>query len=127
EAKFKEISEAYAVLSDDTKRKQYDAFGDTRFHQQYSAEDIFRGTDFSSIFTDFDFGQGGAGASSFETIFSRMFGGNAGAFGGGFRRPGQTGGAYGGFGRQGQGPRPAGQDVEYKLTIGFNEAFTGSE
>jgi curved DNA-binding protein len=134
EAKFKEISEAYAVLSDDEKRRQYDVVGDTRFHQQYSSEDIFRGTDFSSIFSDFDLG----GAGGFETIFGRMFGGGGGgSFGsGGFRRSGPGGGAGAGtagfgFGGRpgfgGQGGRGEGQDLEYKLTIGFNEAFTGGE
>ena len=52
EEKFKEISEAYAVLNDDTKRKQYDSFGHSAFEQRYSQEDIFRGADFSSIFEE---------------------------------------------------------------------------
>ncbi len=56
EEKFKEISEAYAVLSDKEKRKQYDTFGSTDFHQRYSQEDIFRGTDFANIFKEFGFG-----------------------------------------------------------------------
>ncbi len=50
--KFKKISEAYAVLSDDTKRSQYDQFGSAGFHQKYSQEDIFRGFDFEDIFGD---------------------------------------------------------------------------
>lgn len=63
EDKFKKISEAYAVLSDDVKRQQYDQFGSEGFHQRYSYEDIFRGFDIDDIFGDmFD-------GSPFEMFF----------------------------------------------------------
>ena len=67
EEKFKEINEAYAVLSDPQKKAQYDQFGSAGFHQRYSQEDIFRGFDVGDIFKDMGYGT--------DDIFSRMFGG----------------------------------------------------
>ena len=68
EEKFKEISEAYAVLSDEKKKAQYDQFGHAGFDQRYSQEDIFRGFD-SNIFDEI-FGE----SSGFENIFDMLFG-----------------------------------------------------
>jgi molecular chaperone DnaJ len=70
EGTFKEISEAYAVLYDDEKRKMYDQFGHAGIDQRYSSEDIFRGVDFGDIFRNMgmEFGFG------FEDIFERFFG-----------------------------------------------------
>jgi curved DNA-binding protein len=56
EQMFKKVSEAYAVLSDHDKRKNYDMFGSDKFHQRFSQEDIFRGTNLNDILREMGFG-----------------------------------------------------------------------
>ena len=75
EDKFKEISEAYAVLSDPQKRSLYDQYGHAGVDQKFRQEDIFRGTDFRSVFEGFgDFDFGGGIADIFGDLGFDLFG-----------------------------------------------------
>ncbi len=97
EEKFKEVNEAYGVLSDPDKKSKYDRFGH------------------AGVDPNAGFGGAGAGFGGFEDIFD-MFGG---MFGGGF-----SGGFSGGSSRRRNGPSK-GRDLQKELVISFEEAAFG--
>lgn len=123
EEKFKELSEAYAVLSNDEKRKQYDMFGAEGFRQRFSQEDIFRGVDLGDIFGDLF---QGSGVSS-ENILNQLFGGGFGKKA--YRSKqgkGYAGAPFGG-GFGGENSFRQGQDLAMDLEISLRDAYFGGE
>lgn len=98
EEQFKQLTEAYAVLSDPEKKRQYDQFGADGFHQRFSQEDIFRNVNVGDIFGSF----GG------EDLFSQLFGGHT--------RTQRT-----------HRPPAKGQDYSMQISIPFRLAVQGGE
>lgn len=118
EEKFKQISEAYAVLSNPEKKAQYDQFGSQAFRERFTQEDIFKGFDFNEMF-DFGLSEGILGR-----IFGGLGGGRSGRGGGGRTRVFRYGGPEG-FG--GQMPPLKGEDLQVEMPITLHEMAFGTE
>ena len=99
EEKFKKVNEAYAVLSYEKKRSQYDRFGKDGFHQRFSQEDIFRDFNFDEVFSNCSFS--GGGFPDLESAF-----------------PGQ---------RFGRSRARKGADIRQEFLISFQEAALGTQ
>jgi len=97
EQKFKEINEAYEVLSDSKKRQQYDQFGHAAFDQGFG-----QGAGTGQGFEGFPGGAEQFGARGFEDIFGNMFGERV--------RP--------------RGPRK-GEDITYAVEVDLEDAIFG--
>ncbi|MFA5696467.1 MAG: molecular chaperone DnaJ [Bacilli bacterium] len=97
EKKFKEIQEAYAVLSDESKRKQYDQFGHNAFDGSQGGAGFSGAGGFD--FSGFDFGD----------VFSDMFGSSF------------------GFGGSSRTRKTKGRDLQFQMELSFEEAVFGTE
>lgn len=95
--KFKEVAEAYAVLSDPIKRARYDAGGHTGVKERWSSEDLFRDFEFGDFF--------GGRFGDLESIFGDLFGRR--------RRRGPV--------------KPQGADLHHELVLTLEEAASGGE
>lgn len=114
EEKFKQLSEAYDIIGDETKRAEYDRLGQQAFYDQAFDGSGYQRPDFS-------------GGFNFEDILGDLFGGQA-QGGGGFNfKTSFTQGFPGGRSQYYQAGPQKGGDLSYGLRIGFREAVFGTE
>jgi molecular chaperone DnaJ len=120
EAKFKEINEAYQVLGNEEKRKQYDQFG-SAFNNAAGGQGAGFGGFGGQGFNWQDFARQAGGqqsGQSFDFDLGDIFGDFFSARGGS---------AFGGGGRHRRGQQRSGEDIEVQMAIDFREAIFGAE
>ncbi|WP_025270374.1 DnaJ C-terminal domain-containing protein [Hippea sp. KM1] len=105
EKRFKEINEAYSILSDPEKRKQYDQFGFSGFDAGGNSYDFSNFKDFGFDFGNFKTTYSTEGFDIGD-LFENLFGGRRGGFGGGYE--------------------PKGADIYYSMDLDFRDAVKGT-
>jgi DnaJ-class molecular chaperone len=129
ETKFKEITAAFNVLSDESKKKLYDEFGAEGLREGFNPDAARAFKNGGGGFGGGGFGGGGFGGGGFnmEDIFNMFGGGGRGGRGGFSGGGGGFGGGGGGFGGGGGGFQEDIEDTEANITIDLKQAIEGGK